>query len=193
MSENTKAGQYWPAPAQRTLERIKRRHQAPAGPRRPATRPQEKVITGPTQNSGRRLRVPASQASLQEAGGGRAARAPDGGRARGGGGRRATRDGASTAGAGTGRRRRARGPLAPAPPAGSAHAKLGRAHGWRFLGAEEGERAEVRHEVLRGACPPAVSPTRGTRWEAGTARGGRFAGGLRAPAASGARGAGGRA
>lgn len=117
MSENTKAGQYWPAPAQRTLERIKRRHQAPASLRRPAARPQEKVITGPTQNSGRRL-SPASQASLQEAGGGRAARAPDGGRARGGG-RRATRDRASTAGAGTGRRRRARGPLAPAPPQGA--------------------------------------------------------------------------
>lgn len=189
MSENTKAGQYWPAPAQRTLERIKRRHQAPASLRRPAARPQEKVITGPTQNSGSEsqplrplCKRPAAAARREPRTGaepGAAADAPPAtglrrpGRGLGGGGGRAARSRLRR------RRERAR--------------KLGRARGWRFLGAEAGERAEVRHEALRSGCSRAVSPTRGTRWEAGTARGGQVAGGLRAPAASRARGAGGRA
>lgn len=64
MLENTKAGQYRPAPAHRTLERLKRHH-APASLLQPATRPQGKMITGPTQNSDKPLKGPPSKASAK--------------------------------------------------------------------------------------------------------------------------------
>ena len=138
MLENTKAGQYRPAPAHRTLERFKQHH-APASLRQPATRPQGKMITGPTQNSDKLLKGPTSKTSARsqtlERGYGRV-----GDRGRGGRGC-AARGEAATAGAGTGRRRRARCPLSPTPR-GSEHASLGRARRWRFLGAEEGN--EIR-------------------------------------------------
>ena len=99
MLENTKAGQYRPAPAHRTLERFKQHH-APASLRQPATRPQGKMITGPTQNSDKLLKGPTSKTSARsqtlERGYGRVEDRGRGGRGC------AARCEAATAGAGTG-------------------------------------------------------------------------------------------